>query len=155
MKISVARYRATASLKKTLKRRLVTSRSIIPILFAVSLILFACLFIWQRVYVMGLVQEVSTLRTTNNKLSDLVKKNSLKNVDLSRLSRIEKLAYDNFKMAATTAGNSFTLTAGNRRARNSGLDEMVESLKKFADNLPVLTESNAATSDIFDNYEEE
>jgi cell division protein FtsL len=154
MKISVARYRATDSLKNSLKRRLVTSRSIIPILFAVSLILLACLHVWQRVYVMGLVQEVSTLRATNNKLGDLIKKKSLKNIDLSRLSRIEKLAYDNFKMATTTAGNSFTLTAGNRRVNNSGLDEMVESMKKLADNLPVLTESNAETSDIFENYEE-
>ena len=154
MKISVERYRATDYLKKSLKRRLVTSRSIIPALIIASVILLACLHVWQRVHVMGLVQEVTELRTANDKLKDMTKKKTAKNLELSRLSRIEKLARDKLQMTSMAAGNTYTLTVQDHRLKNAGLDEVVTSLKKFADHLPVLTEGKAETVDLFENYEE-
>jgi len=154
MKISVQRYRATGNLKNSLKKRLVSSRSLIPALIVSSIILLACLHIWQRVYVMGLVKEVSVLEKENKNLKDLVKKTRVEIVELSRLSRIEKIAVEELGLTRTSSENLFTLSVNREDKKSEGLDEVVTSLRKIADNLPVLNETKAATSNIFESDEE-
>lgn len=153
MKISVQRYRATGNLRNSLRKKLVSSRSLIPTLFVGSVILLACLHIWQRVYVMGLVREVSVLEKENKTLSDLVKKTEMDIVELSRLSRIEKVATEQLGMSRVNMENTFTLTLNGAEIKTEGLGEVVASLKKIADNLPVLNESKAETSEIFEGNE--
>jgi len=154
MKISVQRYRATGNLKNSLKKRLVSSRSLIPALIVSSIILLACLHIWQRVYVMGLVKEVSVLEKENKNLKDLVKKTRVEIVELSRLSRIEKIAVEELGLTRTSSENLFTLSVNREEKKSEGLDDVVTSLKKIADNLPVLNETKAATNSIFESDEE-
>ena len=154
MKISVQRYRATGNLKNSLKKRLVSSKSLIPAIILASIILLACLHIWQRVYVMGLVKEVSILERENKNLKDLVKKTHVEIVDLSRLSRIEKIAVEELGLTRTSSENLYTLCVNREENNSEGLDEVVTSLKKIADNLPVLNETKAATSSIFETDEE-
>jgi len=154
MKISVQRYRATGNLKNSLKKRLVSSRSLIPALIVSSIILLACLHIWQRVYVMGLVKEVSVLEKENKNLKNLVKKTRVEIVELSRLSRIEKIAVEELGLTRTSSENLFTLSVNREEKKSEGLDEVVTSLKKIAENLPVLNETKAATSSIFESDEE-
>ena len=153
MKISVQRYRATGSLKNTLKKRLVSSRSIIPALIVASVILLACLHIWQRVHVMGLVKEVSVLENENKNLKDMVKKTNMEITELSRLSRIEKIAVEELGLTRTSSENLYTLSVSREDRKTEGLEDVVTSLKKIADNLPVLNETRAATSNIFDSDE--
>jgi cell division protein FtsL len=153
MKISVERYRATDSIRKSLKKKLVSSRSVIPILVIGSLILLACLHVWQRVYVMGLVKEVSVLEKRNKELTDIVKKANLEILELSSLSRIEKIAGERLDMSGTRSENIFTLTFKESQPGPEGLHDVISSLQKVADHLPTLSESNAETIDIFETDE--
>lgn len=150
MKISVQRYRATNKLRNSLKRQLVSSRYMVPALIVLTLVLLPCINIWQRVYVLNLVQEVSALENEHTRLNDLLKKAHADEVELSRLSRIEKLATEQLGLARVNSENMYTLRIDNKYLQPEGIDEVVQSLKKFADNLPVLTESHAETGDIFD-----
>ena len=154
MKISVQRYRATGSIRNTLKKRLVSSRTLIPTMIVGSIILLACLHVWQRVYVMGLVKEVTVLEKENNNLKDLLKKSDMEVTELSRLSRIEEIATEQLGLTRTGSENLYTLSINKDNNKTTGLDDVVTSLKKIADNLPVLNETNAATNDIFETNEE-
>ncbi len=115
-----------------------------------TLVLLPCINIWQRVYVLNLVQEVSTLEKDHTRLNDLLKKAHADVGDLSSLSRIEKLATEKLGLARVNSENMFTLRIDKKYLQPEGIDEVVQSLKKFADNLPVLTEGHAETGDIFD-----
>jgi len=150
MKISVQRYRATNKLRNSLKRQLVSSRYLLPALIVLTLVLLPCINIWQRVYVLNLVQEVSNLEKEHSKLNDLLKKAQADVVDFSRLSRVEKLAIEQLGLARVNSENMFTLRIDKAYLQPEGIDEVVHSLKKIADNLPVLTESRAETGAIFD-----
>ncbi len=153
MKISVERYRATDSIRKSLRKKLVSSRSVIPVLVVGSLILLACLHVWQRVYVMGLVKEVTVLEKKNKDLTDTVKKANLDILELSSLSRIEKIAGEQLHLSGTRSENIYTLTFKERQPAPEGLRDVISSLQKVAEHLPTLSESNAETTDIFETDE--
>lgn len=150
MRVSVERYRATNKIKKSLLKQLVSSRFIVPALVLATMVLLPCILVWQNVYVMNLVGEVSALEQDNKKLDDALKKKRSEIIDLSRLSRIEEIAVRDLKMSPVKSENMYTLTVNQSIDVNDGLDEVFESLKKFADHLPVVSESKAATEDIFD-----
>jgi len=150
MKISVERYRATDNIKKSLKKKLVSSKSVIPVIIVISCVVLGCLHIWQRVYVMHLVRETTTLEMKNKRLKDLVKKANLGMLELSCLSRIEKIAVERLHMKGTRSENIFTLTLRETEPRSEGLNDIISSLKKVADNFPVISESKAETVDIFE-----
>ncbi|UCD93631.1 MAG: hypothetical protein JSU69_07615 [Candidatus Zixiibacteriota bacterium] len=137
-----------------MRKRLVSSRSIIPALSIATLIMLACLHIWQRVHVMNLVSEVTVLESENKSLTDLVRKADMEITELSCLSRIEPIATKELGLSKTGSENIFTLTMDEDETEPEGLDEVVSSLKKIADNFPVLNESRAATRDIFESDDE-
>lgn len=155
MKVSVQRYRHAGNLKNALRRRIVSSKLFIPILFGASVILLACLLVWQRVYVIGLVGEVAQYEKENRQLKDLLKKEEIESIELSRLSRIEKIAGERLGLQKIGAQNIYTLYLDRGYSEQEGLGEIVASLKKIADNLPVLSETNAETIQILELNDKE
>ncbi len=155
MKVSVQRYRDARNLKNALRRRIVSSKLFIPILFGVSMILLACLLVWQRVYVIGLVGEVAQYEEENRQLKDLLKKAEIESIELSRLSRIEKIAGERLGLEKIGAQSIYTLNLDRDYSEQESLGEIIASLKKIADNLPVLSETNAETIQILDLNDEE
>ncbi|SYZ72769.1 hypothetical protein TRIP_C20884 [Candidatus Zixiibacteriota bacterium] len=150
LKISVERYRATNKLRQSYFRRLISSKVSVPAMFLLVVITFACLYIWQRVYVMDLAKDISQLEKRKQELTDQLRKASADVAEFSRLSKIEPLAAEKFGLTRTTSGNLFTLEVKrNTEPKRAGLDNVVWSLKKLADNLPVLTESKADTLSYF------
>lgn len=151
MNNSILRYRSTGTTKNSIGKRIVSSKSLVPILFVVSIIFLACLQIWQRVYVIGLVKEVSLYEKENKQIKDLIKKAELENIELSRLSRIEPMVAESLGLAKTSAVNLFTLQLEQEPAPPiTGIGEVVFSLKKIADNFPVINETRAETVEIFE-----
>jgi cell division protein FtsL len=150
MRPSVERYRATNKLKRSFLKQLVSSRFIVPVLILATVVLLPCILVWQNVYVMSLVSEVSALEQDHSQLDDALKKKRAEIIELSRLSRIEKIAVEDLHMTPVKSENMYTLTVNQSLDVNDGIDEVVESLKKFADHLPVVSESRAATEDLFD-----
>ena len=53
-------------------------------------------------------------------------------------------------MTPVKSENMYTLTVDRSLDVNDGIDEVVESIKKFADHLPVVSESKAANEELFD-----
>ncbi len=151
MNEAVDRYRQTNKLKNSILRQLVSSRFIVPSLVAATLVLLPCILVWQNVYVMNLVKEVSVLEKENKTLQDAIKKKRAEIIDLSRLSRIESVAAEELGMKPVKSENMYTLTVDRSLDVNGGVDEVVESLKKFADHLPVVSETRAANEDLFDD----
>ncbi len=150
MKISVQRYRAIDNLRKSTRKRIVSSKSFIPVLCILSVIALACLHVWQRVYVIHLVENVTVVENENKKLKDILKKSRIEEIELQRLSRIEKIATEKLGLSRTGAENMFTLTSHGIERERDGLDGVVTSLKKIADNLPAMNEGRAQTLEIFE-----
>lgn len=155
MKISLQRYQSTDKFRKSWSKRLVSSPALIPILFVAVFVLFACIHIWQRVYVLGLVKEVGALEKDREVLTDLLKKNNAEIMDLSRVSRVEQIASSDLGMTRTSAENMMTLVIKKPPVvkKQGELDNVVSSLKKLADNLPVINESRADTLGTFETDE--
>jgi len=151
MNEAVDRYRHTNKLKHSFLRQLVSSRFIVPSLVAATLVLLPCILVWQNVYVMNLVKEVSVLEKESKDLQDTLKKKRADIIDLGRMTRIEIVAAEQLKMTPVKSENMYTLTVDRSLDVSEGVDEVVESLKKFADHLPVVSESKAANEDIFDD----
>ncbi|MCX6826929.1 MAG: hypothetical protein NTV06_06670, partial [candidate division Zixibacteria bacterium] len=102
---------------------------------------------------LSLIKEVSKLEKEQAGLTDLLKKTNTEIVDLSRLSRVESVVSQQLGLTRASAQNIFTLVVKKPEIRKDGLDNVVSSLKKLADNLPVITESKAADTIIFENHE--
>ncbi len=147
MKISLQRYQSTDKFRRSWSKKLVSSPALLPILFVVVFVLFACVHIWQRVYVLGLVKEVGGLEKEREVLTDLSKKTNAEIMDLSRVSRVEQIASRDLGMARTSTENMLTLVVKKSPTikKQGELDNVVSSLKKLADNLPVINESRADT----------
>ncbi len=150
MKTSVQRYRATNRLRKSFKRQVVSSKFLVPALVICTLIVLACIHVWQSVYVMGLLREVNVLEKENSLLQNKVKKSRADIVELTRLNRIDSLAVGKLGMSKVNFDNLFTLISDRPASAPDGIDEVVGSLKKFAEHLPVISESRAETGEIFD-----
>ena len=150
MKISVQTYRATDSIRNSLRKRLVSSRALAVTIIVGSFIHLACIYIWQRVYVLNLVREVSTLEKEKVDLKDLLKKTEIEVTELSRLNRIESIAIAQLGLMRTGTENLYTLTPQKVEKKPEGIDEVVAALKKIADNLPILNETKASTDSIFE-----
>jgi len=147
VKISLQRYQSTDKFRRSWSKKLVSSPALLPILFVVVFVLFACVHIWQRVYVLGLVKEVGGLEKEREVLTDLSKKTNAEIMDLSRVSRVEQIASRDLGMARTSTENMLTLVVKKSPTikKQGELDNVVSSLKKLADNLPVINESRADT----------
>jgi hypothetical protein len=151
MNVSLPRYRSTGKLRKSFRKRIISSPRLIPTLIIVTIVVFACLHIWQRVYVLGLVQEISVVEKERENLTDLLKKTNSDAAELSRLSRMEPIAIEKLGLGRTSAENLFTLEVKKQEITLSGIDNVKNSLKKLADNLPVINETKADTINIFEN----
>jgi cell division protein FtsL len=150
MKISVQRYQATDRLKKSFSRRMVSSRVVLPFLVVIAIILFACFHVWQRVHVLNLGKEISRLEKEKVILNDLLKKSSSDIMELTRVSRIEEIAMGEMGMVRGGTDKMFTLEVKRAEVKKDDLDNVVSSLKKLADNLPVINESKAETAGVFE-----
>ncbi len=155
MNISVQRYQATDKFKKSFSKRLVSSRALVPTLFVAVIIIFACVYIWQRVYVLGLVKEMAALEREREEMTDLLKKTNSEILDLSRVSRIEQIASRDLGMERSRTENMLTLVVKKPQIvkKQDELDNVVLSLKKLAENLPVMNESKADTVGNLNNDE--
>jgi len=125
-----------------------------PVSIIALLIVFACLHIWQQVHIMNVSREVTDLKKENSRLEDLLKKSNADIAELSRLSRIEKLAADEMGLVRTPSENLYTIIMDNSYGEYSGFSDLVQTLQKVAEHMPVLSESKAETTDIFGSDEE-
>ncbi|MEW6051261.1 MAG: cell division protein FtsL [Candidatus Zixiibacteriota bacterium] len=145
----VRKFKETLEMRETPLTRLRSHPyfSIGLVLFAVLLV--ACVHIWQRVHVIRLVREVGDLAAENRSLVDATKKVQTEIAALSMASRIESFAADSLALAPIAPDRVFTLVRELRDStRPDEFAEMITSIKRVTEYLPVLTETQAGAAEL-------
>jgi cell division protein FtsL len=151
----------TASALKTLRqtvtqgkpgpiRRLVASRYLTALFVLSLLLLAACLYIWQRVVALDLINEVSLLEETNRARRDVLMKVETDVAELSRFSRIAKIAEKKFGLKQIQPENLYAVRFGEESPGQGGMSQMWNTLRLSLRNAPSLESSTAAASEVFD-----
>jgi len=136
--------------RKNFVDRYLSRKRLIPMGFVLVLVLFAFAHVWKQVYVLELSTEVRVLEKENETLNDLVKKRNSEITELTRLAVIEPLAKEKGNLQRTASENLFTLVRDESYRETEGIENLVEALRKVADNMPVITETRAESKDVFE-----
>jgi cell division protein FtsL len=135
---------SSGPLKRIRRHRYFPVVSIVTAILAIS-----CLHVWQRVRVITLVHETALLRETNRQMVNSYRKVQDDITSLAMASRVERYAVDTLGMVRVKADQLFTILREPDEDRP--LDELAgifTSIKRVADNLPVVSETEAAAGEI-------
>jgi cell division protein FtsL len=146
---SVRNFKETLEMRSQLLKRLQRHRYF-PVVLIVSILLAAaCIHVWQRVMVIGLVKEVGQLQKENRKLVDDTQKTQSEIASLSMSSRIERYAEDSLRLQPVPVDHLYTLVPeASRTVPSDELSTMLSSIKRVARYLPVITEAQAGASEL-------
>jgi len=146
---SVRNFKETLEMRSQLLKRLQGHRYF-PMAIIVAVVLAAaCVHVWQRVMVIGLVKEVSQLQKENRGLVDDTQKIQSHIASLCMSGRIERYAADSLGMHAVPVDHLYTLVPeASRSAPSNDLATMLSSIKRVARYLPVLTEAQAGAAEL-------
>jgi cell division protein FtsL len=141
---SVRQFTETLELRSLPLHRLRSHRYFPAAVIALVVLAAACVHVWQRVVVIGLVKEVSALERENRGLVDDAQKVHTDIAALSMATRIEQYAIDTLGMQRITPDRLFTLVKEeSRQLTNDQLATLISSIKRVAECLPVVTEAQA------------
>ncbi len=146
---SVRNFKETLEMRSHLFKRLQGHRYF-PIALITSVVLIAaCVHVWQRVMVIGLVKEVSQLQKQNYRMVDDTQKIQSEIASLCMSARIERYAADSLGMHPVPVDHLYTLVPeASRSAPSDELATMLSSIKRVARFLPVLTEAQAGATEL-------
>lgn len=146
---SVRKFNQTRELQFSPLKRIRSHRYFPAAVIGILLIGAGCLHIWQRVTVIEMAKEVSTLRASNRILVDDVKKIQSDIASLSSATRIEQFAVDSLGMTSVSADRLYTLVRKPEQSMPTDeLDAMISSIRRVADYLPAMSEANANSRDV-------
>ncbi len=146
---SVRNFKETLEMRSHLLKR-VQGHRYFPMALIVAIVLAAaCVHVWQRVMVIGLVKEVSQLQKENRRLVDDTQKIQSDIASLCMAARIERYAADSLGMCPVPVDRLYTLVPeASRNVPSDDLATMLSSIKRVARYLPVLTEAQAGASEL-------
>ncbi len=151
MRETVRKFKETVEIKSSVFNRLRSHRYFPATLLFSCLLVAACVHIWQRVRVVELVKEVSTLQKENAELLDAKKKIYSEVAALSTASRIERYAADTLGLRRVSAERLFTLVPDRTiYERPDDLELMLHAINRVARAVPTITESNASARGVDD-----
>ena len=146
---SVRKFKETVEIRSLAFNRLRSHRYFPLAAITVVLLLASSIHVWQRVMVIGLVQEVSRLQRENRSLVDDTQKVQSEIATLSMTARIEQYAVDSLGMTRVTADRLITLVPEATRAIPADeLATMLTSIGRIVDYLPVVTEAQAGEREL-------
>ena len=146
---SVRQFAETIQLRSLFLKRIQSHRYFPVALIALVLLSAACVHVWQRVVVMGLVHDVALMQQEHQGLVDDVEKVQSDIARLTMASRIEQYAVDSLGLRRVRPDSLYTLVP--EAATERGDDElatMLSSIKRVADYLPVITETQADAAEL-------
>ncbi|MBU0983328.1 MAG: cell division protein FtsL, partial [candidate division Zixibacteria bacterium] len=147
--LSVRKFMEVIEIRSWIFKRLQSHRYFPVIAIASVVLLAACVHVWQRVVVYRLVHDVAVLRNENQDLVDSAKKLRSEISALAMSTRIERFASDSLGLKAVEGDRLFTLVRGSEDdVECDELTTMVSSIKRIAQYLPVITESQATAREI-------
>lgn len=149
MEKSLRKFKETMELRAVLARR-IRSHPYFPIVaIGAILLMIACLHVWQRVYVITLVDQVAELRADQRDLVDQLRKVRADNAALSMASRIQEYATDSLGLREISADRLFTLVRDDDvQLEGTELAMMFSSIRRIARFLPVPAETEARSAEL-------
>lgn len=142
---SVRQFKETIEFRSLPLNRLRSHRYFPVAVIALVVLAAACIHVWQRVVVIGLVQEVSALEKKNRSLVDDAQKVQTDIAALTMATRVERYAVDTLGLQQVRADRLYTLVPDvTRNLSSDELATMLSSIRRVADYLPALTEAQAA-----------
>lgn len=146
---SIRSFKETLEMRSQLFKRLQGHRYF-PIALIVTIVLAAaCVHVWQRVMVIGLVKEVGLLQKENRLLVDDTQKIESEIASLCMSARIESYAADSLGMQPVPVDHLYTLVPeASHSVPSDELATMLSSIKRVARYLPVLTEAQAGAAEL-------
>ena len=142
-------FNETAELKGLPLQRIKSHRYFAPVAIATVLLVVACFHVWQRVVVINLVTEVSTLQQANRRLVDVARKLQSETSALTMSNRIEAFARDSLKLQSVSFDRLYTLAPGNSEPRSEDeLSLLLSSIKRVGEYLPAVSEAQAEERDL-------
>jgi cell division protein FtsL len=149
MKETIRKFTQTAEMKAGIFNRVRAHRYFSISILVMAVVLAACVHVWQRFRVIELVKEVSQLQAENKSLVDDCKKVNSEIASLMMASRVEQYAMDTLGMAPVTADHLYTLIRQERKpVEPDELAVMVAAIKRVADYVPAITESQANAGEL-------
>jgi cell division protein FtsL len=149
---SVRKFKETIEIQSGWLTRIRQHRHFGIALISAALIFVACVHIWQRVYVIRLVQEVDALKGQNAILVDETKKAKMDVAALTRATRITTCAAESLGLQPISVDRLYTISLQmEETAPTDSTDELaavVSSIKRVADYLPVMSEAKAGSSEL-------
>jgi len=144
MRQPVRQFKEMMDIKGSAINRLRTNRYVPYVLLTLTFLFAACIHVWQRVHVLELVTEVSSLAKEQASLDDELKKINSDIASLSMASRIEKYALDTLGMIPVPADRLYTLVSDdNVGHKKDNLHAMFEAVKRVTDYVPRPSENSA------------
>ncbi len=151
MKETIRKFKETVEIRSSVINRIRSHRYFPVTLLLVVALSAACVHIWQRVKVVELVKEVSTLKTENAELLDLKKKVYADIASLSTASRIEKYASDTLGLKQIDPERLFTLVLDKAdKVEQDDLDLMLYAINRVTEYVPRVSESSARAGGVDD-----
>jgi len=139
--------------KKGLVKRLVASRTLTVSFVLALLLTAACVYIWQRVVALELIEEVSQLQETNRIRRDALMKVESDVAELSRFGRIAPLAEKRFGLKQVMPERLYAVRFGEGAAGENGMRQMWNTLRHSFKNAPSISANTAVADDLFDESE--
>lgn len=142
-------FTETVELKGLPLQRIKSHRYFVPITIATVLLTVACFHIWQRVVVINLVKEVSSLKQENRQLVNVARKLHSETAALTMSNRIEAFARDSLKLQSVSLDHLYTLVPGNSEPKTEDeLSLLFSSIKRVGEYLPAVSEAQAEERDL-------
>ncbi len=146
---SIRKFKETLEMRSGLLTRIRSHRFFSIGLMGATLILVACIHIWQRVHVIHLVKETGDLRIENRQLVDDTKKIFTDVAALSMASRIERCATDSLGLQQVSADRLYTIIREQEKPKQQDeLASVTTSIKRVTDYFPVLSEAQAGSPEL-------
>ena len=144
MQQTVRQFKEMLDIKSSVYNRLRKNRFTPYVLLGVVFLIAACVHIWQRVHVLELVKDVSSLSKEQSTLDDELKKINSDIAVLSMESRIEKYAMDSLGMIPVPADKLYTLVPDEKFSyQKDGFHSMLDAIKRVTDYVPRPSENSA------------
>jgi cell division protein FtsL len=147
---SVRKFKETMEMRSLPFKRLQSHRYFPAAIIAMVILTAACIHVWQRVVVLGLVHEVALMQMDSRDLIDNVEKTQSEIAALSMATRIEQFAQDSLGLQRVTPDHLYTLgrEADKEEKPSDELTVMLSSIKRVADYLPALTQAQAQITEL-------
>lgn len=151
MRETVRKFKETIEIRTSIFNRLRSHKYFPMTVLFVIFLSTACFHIWQRVRVMNLVKEISSLKSENASLVDEKKKLYSDVASLSTASRIEKYAADTLGLKPVSAEKMLTLIKKNESPlAPDELELLFSAVKRVSEFLPVIEETKASARGVED-----